>query len=82
MVFLGRVLIERERESAFFPGVFRPCDLDISVGSVCIGGDRVRAVALWGLNFKVGIYRVRYVVLYFNRFDQSDHGALVCGSAL
>ena len=46
------VLIERERESAFFPGVCRPCDLDISVGSVCVGGDRVRAVALW---VKVGI---------------------------
>ena len=49
MVLIER---ERERESAFFPGVCRPCDLDISVGSVCIGGDRVRAVAL---RVKVGI---------------------------
>ena len=49
MVLIER---ERERESAFFPGVCRPCDLDISVGSVCVGGDRVRAVALW---VKVGI---------------------------
>lgn len=46
MIFLERVLIERERVFFFLGFVVRVV-LDISVGSVCDCGDRVRAVALW-----------------------------------